>query len=489
MIEKNIELDKVIAGLEKRFGEGVIIKMGKSSKINIKTISSGSLILDKALGGGIPIGRMIEILGNNSSGKTTMALTILAQFQKAKYKTAFVDLEHCIAKGSYIYDAKKQNYIKIEKLENKEFSTLCFDKKGNTYLRRATCEFTGNEFVYEIRTQYGNNIKLTGEHKVLTDNGKIKKVKTLKIGNSLFTPISIKSKPYSLKLSKKDQSRQKHIHNYIKCKITNIQKSKTKIKVYDISTQEQDYYKQFILCNNLIVHNSINVEYAKNIGVNVKEMLLTQPDNLEAAFEIIEALIVGGGIKLIVIDSVAALVPKAELEGDYGQVHMGLQARLMGQALRKLTGLVSKTGTTLVFINQTRAVLDSFGYGPKKTTPGGNALKFYTTVRMETTNMGKLEGSTSDGKLRIGNKTRVKIIKNKMAAPFKEAHFDIMYNKGISTSGEVLDLAIQYRIISKKGAFYDLYGVAIQGRENAKIYLEENKEILKKLQQEVKNYK
>lgn len=323
--EKNKAIDLAISQIEKSFGKGSIMKLGNGAKAPIETISTGSLSLDIALGGGVPRGRIVEIFGPESSGKTTLSLHILAEAQKNGGSVAFVDAEH-----------------------------------------------------------------------------------------------------------------------------------------------------------------ALDPEYAKKIGVNTDDLLLSQPDSGEQALEILETLVRSNALDVVVVDSVAALTPRAEIEGDMGDAHMGLQARLMSQALRKLTSIVSKTKTTVIFLNQLRMKIGIM-FGNPETTTGGQALKFYTSVRMDIRNIGKIEGVGSIDKELVGNRVKVKIVKNKIAPPFKIAEFDIMYNKGISFEGDLLDLATKYNITRKSGAFYSYKDKKLgQGRENVKAFLMENEKLLKDIEKDVK---
>ena len=228
--------------------------------------------------------------------------------------------------------------------------------------------------------------------------------------------------------------------------------------------------------------HALDPTYAEKIGVNINELYVSQPDNGEQALEITETMVRSGAIDIIIVDSVAALVPKGEIEGDMGDSHMGLQARLMSQGLRKLTGIVSKSNCIVIFINQLR---DKIGvmFGSPETTTGGRALKFYASVRLD---VRKVEQIKQGGDI-IGTKTRIKVVKNKVAPPFKEAEFDIMYGLGISKSGEILDLAVASDVIDKGGAWYSYEGNKIgQGRENAKKFLMDNPEICKKIEEQVR---
>ncbi len=312
-----------MAGIEKQFGKGSIMRLGaREAIVPISVISTGSISFDAALGvGGVPRGRVIEIYGPESSGKTTITLQIIAEAQKAGGLAAFVDAEHAL------------------------------------------------------------------------------------------DPI-----------------------------------------------------------------------YAKKLGVDVDNLLISQPDYGEQALEITEALVRTGAIDVLVVDSVAALVPKAELDGEMGDSHVGLQARLMSQALRKLTGTVAKSRTSLIFINQIREKIGVM-FGNPETTTGGRALKFYSTVRIDIRRI----GAVKEGEVITGARTKAKIVKNKVAAPFREAEFDILYGEGISREGDVLDLAVANNIVEKSGAWYSYSGERIgQGRENVRGYLKENKETFERINAELR---
>ena len=230
--------------------------------------------------------------------------------------------------------------------------------------------------------------------------------------------------------------------------------------------------------------HAMDPEYAKNLGINLDELLVSQPDSGEQSLEIAETLVRSGALDIIVIDSVAALVPRAELEGDMGDSHMGLQARLMSQALRKLTGTVSRSNTTVLFVNQIREKIGVM-FGNPETTPGGRALKFYSSVRIDIRRITSLK----EGSDIVGNRTRVKIVKNKVAPPFKSTEFDIMYGKGISKEGDIIDLAIKGDIIEKTGAWFSYGDMKIgQGRENAKHYLAENDDVYSEIIQKVRSF-
>jgi recombination protein RecA len=321
--ERNKAVDLAFAQIEKQFGKGSIMRLGsKEAIVPISVISTGAISFDAALGvGGFPRGRVVEVFGPESSGKTTIALQVIAEAQKAGGLAAFVDAEHAL------------------------------------------------------------------------------------------DPI-----------------------------------------------------------------------YAKKLGVDTDNLLVSQPDYGEQALEIAEALVRSGAIDVLVIDSVAALVPKAELDGEMGDSHMGLQARLMSQALRKLTGIVSKSRTCIVFINQIREKIGVM-FGNPETTTGGRALKFYSSIRVDIRRIAAIK----EGDLVVGSRTKVKIVKNKTAAPFREAEFDIMYGEGISREGDMLDLAAIHNIVEKSGAWFSYKGERIgQGRENAKQFLKDNKDITNKIEQEVR---
>ncbi len=323
--EKKKAVELALAQIERSFGKGAIMKLGEAQKAQIETVSSGSISLDVALGGGIPRGRVVEIFGPESSGKTTLTLHIIAEVQKTGGQAAFIDAEH-----------------------------------------------------------------------------------------------------------------------------------------------------------------ALDPEYARKIGVDIDNLLVSQPDSGEQALEICESLVRTNAIDLIVVDSVAALTPRAEIDGEMGDSHMGLQARLMSQALRKLTGTIGKTKTTVIFINQLRMKIGIM-FGNPETTPGGNAHKFYSSVRMDIRNIGKIEEGTGDDKEVKGNRVRVKVVKNKIAPPFKMAEFDIMYNRGISFVGDLIDLATKYEITRKSGAFYSYKELKLgQGRENVKTFLEDNLKIQKEIEKELK---
>ena len=228
--------------------------------------------------------------------------------------------------------------------------------------------------------------------------------------------------------------------------------------------------------------HALDAQYAQKLGVDLENLLVSQPDNGEQALEIVEVLVRSNSVDVVVVDSVAALVPKAEIEGEMGEAQMGLQARLMSQALRKLTGVVSKSKTTLIFINQLREKIGVM-FGNPETTTGGRALKFYASVRIDIRRI----ASIKDGDQVIGGRTRVKVVKNKVAPPFREAEFDIMYGEGISREGDLLDLAVEKRIVEKSGAWFAYGGERLgQGRENAKQFLKENPDVRRTIEERVR---
>lgn len=308
--------------ITKQFGDGSIMKLGEAHKVDVEVIPSGSLSLDLALGGGYPKGRIIEIYGPESSGKTTLTLHAIAEIQKQGGTAAFIDAEH-----------------------------------------------------------------------------------------------------------------------------------------------------------------ALDPSYAKRLGVDTENLLVSQPDNGEQALEITETLVRSNAVDLIVVDSVAALTPQAEIDGDMGDSHMGLQARLMSQALRKLTGIINKSKATVIFINQIRMKIGVM-FGNPETTTGGNALKFYASQRVDIRRIGQIKVGDDI----LGNRTKIKVVKNKIAPPFRIAEFDIMYNEGISKTGDILDLAATHSIVEKSGAFYKYNGETIgQGRDKTKLYLKENPEVLAEIDQKVRD--
>jgi recombination protein RecA len=318
---KSKALDLAMQQITQQFGDGAIMKLGASHKSDIETFGTGSLSLDLALGGGFPKGRIIEVYGPESSGKTTLTLHAIAEVQKNGGTAAFIDAEH-----------------------------------------------------------------------------------------------------------------------------------------------------------------ALDPQYAKKVGVDTENLFVSQPDYGEQALEICETLVRSSAVDLVVIDSVAALVPQAEIEGDMGDSHMGLQARLMSQALRKLTGIINKSKTTVIFINQIRMKIGVM-FGNPETTTGGNALKFYSSVRVDIRRIGQIK----NGDDIVGNRTKVKVVKNKIAPPFRIAEFDIMYNEGISATGDAIDLGVQYGIVGKAGAWFDYKDAKIgQGREASKQYLKDNPKVMAEIMKKIK---
>jgi len=236
------------------------------------------------------------------------------------------------------------------------------------------------------------------------------------------------------------------------------------------------------VCAFIDAEHALDITYAKKIGINLDELLVSQPDTGEQALEIVETLVKSGAVDLIVVDSVAALTPKAELEGDMGASHVGLQARLMSQALRKLTGVISRTNCTVIFINQLRMKIGVM-FGSPETTTGGNALKFYCSVRLDIRRI----ASIKSGEEVVGNRVRVKVVKNKLAAPFKEAEFDIVFNEGVSKIGDIIDLGVTAEVVKKSGSWFSYGDERLgQGREGAKEYLKANPKLIEKIEFEIK---
>lgn len=237
------------------------------------------------------------------------------------------------------------------------------------------------------------------------------------------------------------------------------------------------------ICAFVDAEHALDVKYASNLGVDVENLYVSQPDFGEQALDIVETLARSGAIDLIIVDSVAALTPKSEIEGDMGDQHVGLQARLMSQALRKLTGIVHKMGTTIIFINQIRMKIGVIGYGSPETTTGGNALKFYSSVRLDIRKVATLKQNEQS----IGNRVKAKVVKNKVAPPFKQAEFDIMFGEGISKEGELIDYGVKLDVIDKSGAWFSYKDKKLgQGRENAKAFLKENPEIYEEILDQIK---
>ncbi|HFP7738278.1 TPA: recombinase RecA [Campylobacter jejuni] len=238
------------------------------------------------------------------------------------------------------------------------------------------------------------------------------------------------------------------------------------------------------VCAFIDAEHALDVKYAKNLGVNTDDLYVSQPDFGEQALEIVETIARSGAVDLIVVDSVAALTPKAEIEGDMGDQHVGLQARLMSQALRKLTGIVHKMNTTVIFINQIRMKIGAMGYGTPETTTGGNALKFYASVRLDVRKVATLKQNEEP----IGNRVKVKVVKNKVAPPFRQAEFDVMFGEGLSREGELIDYGVKLDIIDKSGAWFSYKDKKLgQGRENSKAFLKENPEIADEITKAIQN--
>ncbi|MGI7846126.1 recombinase RecA [Campylobacter jejuni] len=238
------------------------------------------------------------------------------------------------------------------------------------------------------------------------------------------------------------------------------------------------------VCAFIDAEHALDVKYAKNLGVNTDDLYVSQPDFGEQALEVVETIARSGAVDLIVVDSVAALTPKAEIEGDMGDQHVGLQARLMSQALRKLTGIVHKMNTTVIFINQIRMKIGAMGYGTPETTTGGNALKFYASVRLDVRKVATLKQNEEP----IGNRVKVKVVKNKVAPPFRQAEFDVMFGEGLSREGELIDYGVKLDIVDKSGAWFSYKDKKLgQGRENSKAFLKENPEIADEITKAIQN--
>ena len=368
-------LEDALKKIEKSYGKGAVMKLGEKVDTQIQTVSSGSLALDIALGvGGFPRGRIIEVYGPESSGKTTVALHAVAEVQKRGGVAAFIDAEHALDP-----EYAKALGVKIDELLLSQGP----ESSGKTTVALHA--------VAEVQKRGGVAAFIDAEH-------------------------------------------------------------------------------------------ALDPEYAKALGVNIDELLLSQPDTGEQGLGIADALVSSGAVDIVIVDSVAALVPRAEIDGDMGQSHVGLQARLMSQALRKLSGSINKTKTIAIFINQIREKVGVM-FGNPETTPGGRALKFYATVRLEVRRADQIKQGTEI----LGNQTKIKVVKNKVAPPFKTAVVDIMYGEGISQLGELLDMAADLDFVKKSGAWYAYNDEKIgQGRENAKAYLADHPEVVADLNQKVR---
>jgi recombination protein RecA len=254
---------------------------------------------------------------------------------------------------------------------------------------------------------------------------------------------------------------------------------KTTLALQTIASAQKDD----MVCAFIDAEHALDVVYAKNLGVDTDNLLVSQPDFGEQALDVLETLTRSGAVDLIVVDSVAALTPKSEIEGDMGDTHVGLQARLMSQALRKLTAILHKTNTTVIFINQIRMKIGTMGYGSPETTTGGNALKFYCSVRIDVRRIATLK----QGESSIGNRVKAKVVKNKVAPPFRQAEFDIMFGEGISFVGELIDYGVKMDIVDKSGAWFSYGSVKLgQGKENSKITIKENPEMMAEKEQKIK---
>lgn len=743
-------LEVLCKSIDKKYGTNTLCKLTAETKPLLEEVTrTGSISLDTALGiGGYKKGRIIEIFGPNASGKTTASLHAITNSQREGNNPVFVDLEHCIAKNTLIYNALTNRYEYIQDLINQEIEVISVNKEKKLFTQKGKVIKTGEKKVFTILSEYGNQITLTEDHKILTETG-FKKVKDIKIGEIIFSPKFIPSNiiknnykfkdindfrllglhlgdgtikkpeistidneiekdikeiikkyncvttrsittlrivnkerlnghPYkinkeelenllnqnltleeiayyykigtdtiknhilklfpeinfnfrkrasctrnkkrrkilerreeglnrfskneiyyfleqfecfhkhskerflpenltteqlkqvlaglfladgtsvdsnnqhrascsfstasyrlakdiqasllrlnifsTLSSVKKEQydlgyivtinniyniekflqlpiygdkrkrleraiksvkkcNRQKTDKDLIKIKVKEI-KEKEVQEVYDINTQNTEYVCQNFLAEGIFIHNCFDPLYATNLKVDLDKLLVTQPEAAEDALDIVEMCAKTPGIGLIVVDSVSALVPRAELEGEMSDQNIGLQARLMSKAMRKLVGSCNRTNTTIIFLNQLRSTISSFGYGPKETTGGGAALKYYSSQRLDIRSIGKIK----QGEDIIGNRTRVKVVKNKLASPFKQAEFDIVFGKGIDSDGELIDLATEDKIIVKSGAWYKYKDESIaQGRPNAIYWLNENPELKEQIRQEILN--
>ena len=399
---KKDALATALAQIEKQFGKGAVMKLGDNASMQVDAISTGSLGLDLALGvGGVPRGRIIEVYGPESSGKTTLALHILAEAQKKGGEVAFIDVEHALD------------------------PTYAVMKLGDNASMQVDAISTGS-LGLDLALGVGG-----------VPRGRIIEV---------YGPESSGKTTLAL-----------HI-------LAEAQKKGGEVAFID-------------------VEHALDPTYAEALGVDINNLLVSQPDTGEQAMEICEALVRSGAIDAIVVDSVAAMVPRAEIEGEMGDSHVGLQARLMSQAMRKLTSVIGKTNTVCVFINQLREKVGVM-YGNPEVTTGGRALKYYASVRID---IRRVEGLKDSSGQFIGNHTRAKIVKNKVAPPFREAEFDIMFGEGISKMSELIDVGVKLGIVQKSGAWFNYGDIRLgQGRDNAKQFLKDNPEIANDIEGQIR---
>ena len=461
--DKKRAIETAMQQIERTYGKGSIMRFGDNTVSNVEAISTGSLALDLALGiGGLPKGRIIEIYGPESSGKTTLALHVLAQAQKAGGEVAFIDAEHALdityarALGVKVEDmlvsqpdtGEQALEITEALVRSGAIDVIVVDSVAALVPRAEIEGEMGDSFVgLHARLMSQALRKLTGA-----------------VGKTNTIVIFI------------NQLREKVGVMYGNPEVTTGGRA---LKFY--SSVRIDVRRiEHIL--DLDAEHALDITYARALGVKVEDMLVSQPDTGEQALEITEALVRSGAIDVIVVDSVAALVPRAEIEGEMGDSFVGLHARLMSQALRKLTGAVGKTNTIVIFINQLREKVGVM-YGNPEVTTGGRALKFYSSVRIDVRRIEALK----NGSEIIGNRTRAKVVKNKMAPPFREAEFDIMYGEGISLIGELIDLGVKLGLVQKSGSWYSMGETRIgQGRDAAKQYLKNNPEIADNLEAEIR---
>ncbi len=415
--DKKKALDTALSQIEKSFGKGAVMRLGDRPEMNVEAIPTGSLALDAALGiGGVPKGRIIEIYGPESSGKTTLALHILAEAQKQGGEVSLA-LDAALGIGG----VPKGRIIEIYGPESSGKTTLALHILAEAQKQGGEVAFVDAE--HALDPVYAAALGVDTDNMLVSqpDTGE----QALEITDALVRSGAV----------------------------------------------------------DAVVVDSVAALTPRAEIVDTDNMLVSQPDTGEQALEITDALVRSGAVDAVVVDSVAALTPRAEIEGEMGDTFVGLQARLMSQALRKLAGTISKTNCVVIFINQLRMKIGVM-YGNPETTTGGNALKFYASVRLD---VRRVESIKEGGNV-IGNKTRVKVVKNKVAPPFREAHFDIMYGQGIAKWGELVDLAVQLDIVQKSGSWFSMGDERIgQGKESVKAYLQSNPEIADRVEQEVRD--